>query len=503
MRPVRPFSAVLVVLAILAAGCVATDPSDDPQSTKNLRGTFREPFVPTNVPEMCDALRPAIAHTPGGELAEYALEQAIFPCMGRTGSVSREPTIGITSKGNVFHYPAMVGDNTQPMGVAVSRDQGTTFTRILPDVAGQPYHRSSLDPYLFIDPMTDRIFADDLLTPHCSYFSWSDDEGETWEHSYSGCLEADHQTIFGGKPVTSSPMGYPNIVYRCAINTVALGAYGFTATCMKSIDGGMTWMMTLEPAFVTEPERGTDPCTGAHGHGIADHRGWIYLPKEHCDVPMLAISKDEGDSWTRVAVADIGISGHDAGVGVDREGTIYYSWVADDGLPYLAFSRDEGATWSEPLMIGAPEVTNARFAELYVGGVGKAAWVYMGRIEPINESFPQTYGAFLGVTYDLFSDSPTFYSQTVNDPIADPFVVGQCCGGVQDFIDVRIAPDGTPWGAFVDDCLGPGVECSTREIAPGVEEQLDTQREGVAGWFWGGPSLWDADDVNGPYPDAS
>ncbi len=497
----RQASVLFLIGAIVLGGCVSEPSEDDPQATKNLRGTFREPFVPADVPEKCDGLRPVIAHKPDGNLTEYTVENAIFPCMSKTGSVSREPTIGITSTGSIFHYPAMVGDNTQPMGVAISRDQGLTFTRVLPSVGGQPTHRSSLDPYLYVDPMTDRIFADDLLTPHCSYFSWSDDDGVTWEHSYSGCLEADHQTIFAGKPMTSTTMGYENIVYRCAINTVALGAYGFSATCMKSIDGGRSWVPTGEPAFITDPADAPDACTGAHGHGIADHRGWIYLPKEHCDVPMVAISKDEGASWTRVAVSDIGISGHDGGVGVDREGTIYYSWVADDGLPHIAYSKDEGATWSDPIMIGAPEVTNARFAEMYVGGVGKVAWVYLGRIEPINESFPQTYGAFLGVSYDITSEDPTLYSTTVNDPIKDPFVVGNCCGGVQDFIDVRIGPDGTPWGAFVDDCLGEGVNCSSREIAPGVEEQLDTQREGVAGWLWGGPSLWDAEDPNGPYPD--
>jgi hypothetical protein len=48
----------------------------------------------------------------------------------------------------------------------------------------------------------------------------------------------------------------------------------------------------------------------------------------------------------------------------------------------------------------------------------------------------------------------------VHDPVRDAFVVGgNCCGGVQDFIDVRIGPDGTPWGAFVDDCLGEGNKC--------------------------------------------
>jgi hypothetical protein len=66
---------------------------------------------------------------------------------------------------------------------------------------------------------------------------------------------------------------------------------------------------------------------------------------------------------------------------------------------------------------------------------------------------------------------------------------------VQDFLDVRIGPDGTVWGAFVDDCLGDGMDC---EEDP--DEPLDTHREGAAGWFWGAPSLWDDEDPNGLYP---
>jgi hypothetical protein len=106
----------------------------------------------------------------------------------------------------------------------------------------------------------------------------------------------------------------------------------------------------------------------------------------------------------------------------------------------------------------------------------------------------QTYEAMMTVSYDALAESPTFYSATINDPVKDAFVVGPCCGGVQDFIDVRIGPDGTPWTALVDDCIGPGVQCSN------YQEALDTQRAGAVGWLWGGPSLWDGADPNGPYP---
>jgi hypothetical protein len=144
-------------------------------------------------------------------------------------------------------------------------------------------------------------------------------------------------------------------------------------------------------------------------------------------------------------------------------------------------------------MIGAPGVQHAVFPELIVGGVGKIAWVYMGSANA-DAGAGRTYDAYMGVSYDALGPNPTFYSATVNDPVNDAFVVGACCGGVQDFIDVRIGPDGTPWGAFVDDCLGPGTRCDH------PMEALNTHRVGAVGWLLGGPSLWDATDPNGPYP---
>lgn len=494
LRHVKPVFGVLVLALFVLAGCTA--PADvSSSSTKDLRRAGAAPVLadPLSVPPGCDANRTAVPHQADGVLATYPFDHPIIPCVSKTGSISREPTIGISAKGTIFHYPAMTGDNTKPMGVAISSDGAKSWRRVLPNIAGVPTHPSSVDPYFYLDPATSRIFADDLATPNCSYFSWSDDEGATWSHSYSGCLETDHQTIFAGKPVQSQTRGYPNIVYRCAINAVMVAGASTMSTCQKSTDGGMTWLPPGAPAFVTPVERLPQVCNGAVGHGWADHRGWIYVPKGHCsEGPMLAISKDEGDTWTRVRVADNGVQGHETGVGTDAEGTIYYTWIANNRLPYLSYSKDEGRTWAAPIMFGAPEITHAVFPELIVGGVGKIAIAYLATDDDSPEN--RTYESYLTVSYDATGPTPLFFSAPVHDPVRDAFVVGNCCGGVQDFIDVRIAPDGTAWGAYVDDCLGPGQECLTRD------EVLDTTREGAAGWFWGGPSLWDGSDPNGPYP---
>lgn len=486
-------SFVLLVLAGFVAGCVGHAPAVPAPTT--LLGTL------TSVASYgCDPGRLAVAHEAGGK--EVPRDAAYRPCVSKTLWNGREPTLGISAKGTIYYYPAMVGDNASPTGVAVSKDRGASWSLSLPTAAGQSTHPLTLDPYFYLDPTTGRAFADDLL-PQCSTLSWSDDEGATWSNSLSGCLEEDHQTIFAGVPVTSTTRGYPNVLYECAINGGLGSGTSTVTTCQRSLDGGLTWLPPGEPAYMTPV--GANPCDGAAGHGKTDLKGTVYLPRGFCGVPMLALSHDEGMTWTRLRVSDLGFTpeGHDAGVGVDPAGNVYYFWIAGDRLPYLTMSRDGGTTWSKPLMVAAPGVNEASLPELIVGGVGKLAFVYMGTTNgpgaPFTGDYAKaTWNAYIGLTLDALADRPTFYSAAVNDPENDPFVVGTCsagrCQGVQDFLDIRIGPDGTPWAALVDDCLGPGARCMTST------EQLDTHRVGAVGALMGGPSLWDASDPNGPYP---
>ncbi len=489
-------AALLLGMTFLFAGCFGGDDAG---------GLDDGPAIPADAPAQCDPTRPATAHHAGG-VHVNGTDHVLVPCLSKTYIPSREPTIGIASDGTLYHYPAMTGDNVRPTGVAISRDQGATWEFVMPDVAGVATHTHSLDPYFFLDPTTDRIFADDLITVNCSMFSWSDDQGASWDHSLSGCLETDHQTIFTGAPVSTQTLGYPNIVYRCAINAVAVAGASTMATCQNSIDGGRTWLAPGQPAYLTDTGDLPDVCHGAVGHGATDAQGTVYLPKVLCDgTPMLAISHDEAFSWTRTQVSDRTGSGHDAGVGADPAGNIYYFFVdGDDRLPYLTISSDGGQTWSDAVMVGHPDVNEASQPEMIVGGTGKIAFVYMGTTNSPGAPFDggysnTTWNAYVGMTANALDANATFYSAPVNDPELDAFVVGSCgslrCQGVQDFLDVRIGPDGTAWGAFVDDCLGIGAACSHADEGP-----FDTHRVGAVGWLFGGPSLWDADDPNGHYP---
>jgi hypothetical protein len=428
----------------------------------------------------------------------------------KTDGHAGEPTIGVCPKtGAVFFYPAtQLKTMPQGGGVSVSTDEGATWTLRLPTIGPAAAHPNTLDPYMYVDPATCRVFVDDLQTPGCGVLSWSDDAGATWTTATDGCEEFDHQTIFAGKPVTSSTVGYANVVYRCAIHLVMEADYSTASTCDKSIDGGAAWIPTGAPPFAprTDPGHNGVPgaCDGGLGHGIADAKGAIYLPKGWCGEPWLAISRDEGVSWERVKVSGLGMAfdangeqSHESTVGVDAEGNVYYAWTARDWMPYLAVSRDGGKTWGAPVPLAPPGLREATLPELAVGGVGKIALVYLGSLDsprdiqgldcvketvrcagalasptPPSRDANATWGAFMAESVDALAPDPTFYTAEINDP-ERPYVKGACgplrCQQELDFLDVRIGPDGTPWASVIDEA-----------------------GRGVAARLWGGPSLLDA-----------
>jgi hypothetical protein len=498
--------AVVTALALLLAGCAAPGPAPPSGGASRAQLAASAPG--------CDAARPAIAHHANGTLAPNAAGRAPIPCAHLVKSDGRagEPNIGVCPKdGAVVFFPATLLKTDaahEGGGISYSLDDGATWSFSLIQSAGQALHKQTLDPYMYLDPATCRIFADDLQTPDCGILSFTDDHGATWTSTVDGCTEFDHQTIFAGKPVTSATRGYPNVVYRCAINAVALADASTSSTCLKSLDGGMTFAPTGAPAFVPRTDKGHQGlpgrCDGALGHGVADAKGTIYLPKGWCGEPWLAISRDEGLTWDRVRVSTKlgmaygpdGAQSHEAGVGVDAAGNVYYLWTAQDWMPYLAVSRDGGKTWGEPIAVAPPGLREATLPALAVGGVGKVAIVYMGSLDsprditstdctqdvpkcavvfaspdPLPRDANATWGAFMTIGLGLDAPSPTFWSAEVNDP-ARPYVKGACgpirCQQVYDFLDVRIAPDGTPWASLIDD-----------------------GGHGVAGHLAGGPSLLD------------
>src|SRR4051794_36979285 len=169
--------------------------------------------------------------------------QAPDPRLFGTGYGGWEPTIGLTNDGTIF-FDAR-NSNADP-GVVVSRDSGVTWRNVNPGA-----HKVSLDPYLWVDPATGRVFDSDIdPTVTCPPFSHTDDQGRTWKTAVA-CGQADHQSVFGGPPPPGAdkPSGYPDVVYYCAISGGALAGSSTITGCSRSLDGGDTFAPAGDPAY--------------------------------------------------------------------------------------------------------------------------------------------------------------------------------------------------------------------------------------------------------------
>lgn len=389
--------------------------------------------------------------------------------------------MGIDKKGNIFYQGVGAPYGVFGPNVVVSRDGGHTWDDVTPRT-----HTYTFDPMLYVDIDTGRAFTADLTAFACTSVSHSDDVGESWTSS-EACGLSDHQNLFAGPPVVSPTVGYPNIVYMCAVDA-GVQTYSSAATsCLKSLDGGLTWVRTGAPAYTADPRQGDGAfdipgaCGGASGHGFVDSEGTVYVPRGWCSQPYLAISKDEGVTWERIQVAGNGMPRtqdqlaefeHEAAVAVDTKGNIYYFWTARNRLPYLAVSRDGGESFTKPLMVGPPGLKEAWGPTIDVGGVGKIALAYVGSTNAPGGRSPDglgeeydylvTWNGYITASIDALSKKPRFFTTPVNPP-SDPIVRGECgvvrCEVQLDFIDVVIGPDGTPWTSMVDGCPSPGDKC--------------------------------------------
>lgn len=418
----------------------------------------------------------AVAHRGGGVPEAAGGAPTMRLC--RVGLDAAEPTLGLASDGTIYYIASPTNID---ISVMRSSDEGVTWTDVAPVFAGPVRrHNVDLDPYLYVDKATDRVFFLDLYVV-CSEMSFTDDGGQDWTTNAATCGRVlnDHPTIFAGPPVTSTTEGYANVVYYC-FQDIAV-----SATCSKSLDGGVTFLPQAGIAF--EALAGPD-CSAIHGHGVAGSDGTIYLPKaDYCGLPTVAISQDEGASWSRFAVANTtDAPDHEASVAVDESGNIYYVWIQKDRLPYLTVSTDGGANWSTPIMVAPPGVNETDLPSIDVGAPGKVAIAYYGTSNSPGGTFQGSYtnttwNGYMTITTGALSSTPLFFSAPLNDP-SDPFHRGRCgpgrCGAVFDFIDVVVGPNGTAYSSFVDTCVGG---CKTGGSNDGAA--------GVMGNLVGGPSL--------------
>ena len=420
-----------------------------------------------------------VAHRAGGRLVRGLAKNAPVPRISPTETLAAEPTLGINKKGDVF-YVGLEASGLNYEWPVLRLTKRQKWEEVSPMVGPRRRHLTGLDPMLHLDRDTGRLFTADIQgVVGCSAMvSFSDDEGKSWSTS-KVCGLTDHQNIFTGPPAQSATVGYPNVVYYCAADGGALAGYSTASSCVKSLDGGLSWVRTGEPAFHDDPRQEggfliDGHCAGLTAHGFVNKQGTVYLPRGWCGQPWLAISTDEGRTWKRVQVANNGMAEategeggleeHETAVAVDSKGTISYVWSARNRLPYLAVSRDGGDSWSKPMMIGVPRLRESNLPNMDIGADGRIAVAYIGSENAPGGAQPTgagpaydkaTWNAYVTMTTDALAKDPVFYTTTVN-ALKDPLVIGDCsivrCQQIYDFIDLDIAPDGTPWVSLVDGC---------------------------------------------------
>ncbi len=449
------FGMALVVPALALAGCIQPELIDDIAT-----GATEETTLPPTA---------AVAYTLGAnglELVPVTTDGLLpdglpLPVGASRYSPTRsfEPTVGVTSDGTLFLSSFAPGVPAWTL-LSRSKDQGVTWEDVTPKVGGVSVPPQSNDPYVFIDPDTDRIFLSDLQALVCATLSYSDDGGDSWVSNPVGCGQPfgvhDHQTVFTAKPRTVTTVGYDNVVYYC-INRVVDSA------CATSLNGGITFGPLRPLVYPGVDAEKQALCGGLHAHGAASADGIVYLPKGQCGVPTVSISKDDGLTWKMVKISDVASPGHEVAFAVDEAGNAYALWISSDRLPYLATSADGGMTWNDAVMVAPPGVMTTDFPTITAGADGRIALAYYGTTADkkyAEMTAEDSWNAYLTVVTDVFGDSPVFSTVTVNDP-ADPVARGVCggtrCNGVGDFIDVVIDAEGRPWVALVDVCT---VECA-------------------------------------------
>jgi hypothetical protein len=464
---------------------------------------------------------PAVAHRSGARPADPPgrVPNGVHVSTGRTAA---EPSMGVAPDGTLYYVGALSDGTGVPISlVQRSRDDGRTWELLDLLAKGVENDTRTADPLIHVDPITGRLFNFDY-TPPCSVISISDDRGDTFQQGVA-CNHFDHQTMFTGPPPSggAKPAGYANIVYYCAIEGGAsVAAYGITA-CSKSLDGGMTYERTGSAPYVTDytiQEGGSlgipGFCYGATGHGRVGPDGTVYVPRGMCGRPTLAISRDEGDTWTQVVIgkelgmeigftSGQGIEEHEARVAIDPAGTLYYFWVAADHLPYLAVSRDGGKSFGTPMMVAPPGVQEAMLPSIATGANGRIAFSYLGTknspggpfcartvpngcqtadgspAKPAEAYAKTTWDGYIGMSTGATASDPVFLTAPINSP-SDPLSRGYCggiaCEPTHEFHDVVIAPDGTPWTSLVDGALAD----PTAPAGVGI---------GIVGHLVGGPPL--------------
>jgi hypothetical protein len=375
------------------------------------------------------------------------------------GHSSGEPSVGVNWKSETADNGGTVMYLSSVNTLRLRFNDCTSPATLRPednwrDVSA-PNALTTLDPILFTDPGTGRTFSSQLLGV-TSLLSYTDDDGNSWVPSQGAGIPAgvDHQTIGGGAfaPPLFGPL-YSHSVYYCS-QDIAL------AQCAVSLDGGLTFGLAVPMYVLTQ-------CSGIHGHVKVAPDGTVYIPNKSCSGQQgVAVSTDNGTTWTVRTVPGSLAGNWDPSVGIGANGTVYFAFDNGDGRAMVAVSHDRGLTWSSPLDLGAAfGVHDTAFPAAIAGDDNRAAVAFLGTTTAgsagEDPSSPAVWYLYVAHTYDGGA-SWTTVNVTPGDPVQRGTIcaAGTTCGSSRnllDFMDLQVDRRGRTVIGFADGCTGPCV----------------------------------------------
>ncbi|HJM55227.1 MAG TPA: hypothetical protein QGI72_03160 [Poseidonia sp.] len=372
------------------------------------------------------------------------------------GMSTFEPTMGITQTDTIVMSSygngpggstAIVACDLIGMHESVDYTCENVYNPLLPVV-------NSNDPYVYVDPWTGRIMKFDMHALLGMTVEWSDNDGGSWTgpsvatQAYS---VQDHQTIAS----SNMPALFHPTTYMFCINGNAPHPL-----CSASQDGGATWGPETSGAPVTCQSGGLS----AHLVGSVD--GNFYRGNTGCSGEGYSVFRttNAGISWTEhpLPTSESGTAdtwnAEEAQVEVDSEGNVHAMWMGLDNMPYWSYSIDQGDTWSNASMIAPPiNLSGTGFPVVVAGDAGTVAFGYVGEAGGDDES----WNAYLTYATDAFNETPLLTTVQLNldeDPIdTEPDCGYNRCGGLGDFLDIRVDAYGRTWFALSHNLADKGI----------------------------------------------
>jgi hypothetical protein len=411
--------------------------------------------------------------------------------------------------------------NASPAALAVSSDRGAHWSVVKP--SGATWNPTDHSDY--VDPASGRLFFEDYgpipLAPGLgpqqegpAHVNWTDDLRH-WHHTViSGLTLPENPRFTSGRAPAGGdrPAGYPSVLYFCANTNVGFISPVIAGrVCFRSLDGGDTWerrALLFTGSAPQHPECGGNgevysAIDGYYPQAAPD--GSLYVMVACGATTYLARSSDEaatfpvvpgqrGPVTLPVPTPGPGSVGGTPELRITDDGTFVLAYQEGSHL-LLRVSTTHGLSWSTAYDATAPGVVAVKQWAVASSGRGDVAFAYLGQ-----RKGQTTWDGYVTVTRRVRQavvavGGPVFASARVN-PADRPLLYGD---GVQgsgyfagpgdtpvpipppfnqqlmgnDFIGAAIAPDGTAWGTFTQDC-GPSYD------SPGCRRQHD-QTRGYAG----------------------